>query len=205
MPTDYRVTINGRYGTLEASAARLQVSVGNPRYEGRKLEALADFCRRRYENTTVVLSDTLQRHNLPEPQRYWMACRREGQEWLERNRAALHGLTIRRWDDYLMDPRYASARALIDKLTASGPAHEAILALAERQTSIPIERSLSFLREELAVFSFMMEDKAIDIYAGSWITPAIRELKLPAFDCIRCLSVDLERKRTAKPDLALSA
>lgn len=195
--TDYKVCINRRYGSLEASVARLQVSIGNPRYEGRKLHALTDFCRRRYQTTTVVLSDTLQRHNLPEPERHWMACRRDGQEWLNRNRAALHGLIVRRWDDYLIDDRYAQARALIGELTASGPAYEAIRMRAEKQAVVPIARSLEFLREELAVFSVMMEDKAVDIYAGSWITEVIQELKLPAFDVVRFLSVDLARRKSS--------
>lgn len=194
----YKVCINKRYGDLESNNARLQVSVGNPRYEGEKLQALADFCRRRYNHTTVVLSDTLQRHNKHDPARYWMACRREGQEWLERNREYLQGFTIMRWDSYLMDERYVEARQVIDQRTAQGEAYQALMAMAEsHHHSAPLEQCMEFLREELAVFSFMMEEKAIDIYAGSWITSLLQSIDLPVFSHIRCLSVDLERKKTA--------
>lgn len=192
----YKVCINKRYGDLESDYARLQVSVGNPRYEGAKLQALADFCRRRYIHTTIVLSDTLQRHNKPDPARYWMACRREGQEWLERNREYLQGFTIVRWDNYLIDERYVKARQAIDQRTAQGEAYQALMAMAaNHHHAAPLEQCVEFLREELAVFSFMMEEKAIDVYAGSWITSLLQSIDLPVFSHIRCLSVDLERKK----------
>lgn len=201
----YKVCINKRYGELEAKNARLQISVGNPRYEGAKLEALADFCRRRYKHTIVVLSDTLQRHNKSVPALNWMACRREGQDWLERNRHYLHGFFIIRWDSYLMDERYARARRSIDSLTSQGAAYEALIALANKHHhAAPIEQCIEFLREELAVFSFMMEEKAIDIYAGSWITELIQATPLPVFQNIRCLSVDLEKKKLSSNSSELS-
>lgn len=192
----YRVCVNNRFGPLEANNARIQVSVGNPRYEGEKLKALLSYCRDRFDNTQIILSDTLQRHNKPDPARYWMACRREGKEWIERNRDALKGFQIVRWDEYLMDDRYAAARTTINRLTSRGEGAKALAILVEKHIfKAPLNQCYDFLREELAIFSFMMEVPAVDIYAGSWISPLFRAVKLPVFANIKCLSVDFERKK----------
>ncbi len=191
----FKIEIKKRHGALEAKNARLQISDGGARFEGERFKALADFCRRRYENTTVIVSDTLQRHNTAAPVASWEASRRAGDEWLERNKEALQGFKIVRWDDFLTSPDFQRELQNIRSLTSQGAAQAALNAISfefNRRRSVPINQCQDFLLEELTAFAMMFPEPAVDIYPGQWITPLIANTPHPSFNYnkIRCLSVE---------------
>ncbi len=197
--SDYRVTVNGKYGSRPSDKARIQISIGNPKYEGAKLLTLTAWCAARFKETEVIVSDTLQRHNLSyDTATAWNITREEGDKWLRRNAVALEGAKIIRWDELLHHEDYASSYEIIEKgLQQSESAQKTLTAMVERMSKrrdIPQENCIDFLKEELAIFHFMMKNPAVDIYAGSWITDIFEALSIPVFQNLQCLEVDFERK-----------
>lgn len=200
--SNYKVCINKRYGTLSADNCRIQVSIGNPKYEGEKFVALMEWAKRRYKRVDVIVSDTLQRHNLPEPDSAatWNKTRREGLAWIKRNRTASKGVELIMWDDLLAHPAYKAATNEIANAVKKTAIREEIENTARRFTQrngSSVTASTDFLLEELAVFSVLFQHPAIDVYAGSWISNIFEALqeKVPVFENIRCLQIDFERKR----------
>lgn len=197
----FRIEIKKRYGSLESTNARLQVSVGGPRFEGDRFRALADFCRRRHSETAVIVSDTLQRHNwIGENDMRW-AAKAEGDAWIERNAAALEGFKIVRWDDFIDHPEFEKNYQDIVKLTENVSARAAINTISfefNKRRGVPIQQCRDFLLEELTVFSMMFKEPAIDIYPGAWITPLISATPHPSFapNQIRCISVEPVHMKT---------
>lgn len=199
MTKEYRVTVTKRHGSGQNDKARIQMSLGNPRYEGEKFFALCEWCNKRYGEVELILSDTLQRHNQTESMRYWQSYRRQGNEWLLRNREALRGMRIIRWDDLLHHPDYADTHEQVSNMLLDiKPPYlrETAMRQSQRQ-GVSYRQCVNFLTEELAAFALLFEDPADDIYAGSWITPLLDALPINAFSTYRCLSVDFERKKAA--------
>lgn len=168
----YKVCIVQNADWHDVSSCRIQVSVGNQKYEGAKWLALTEWCTARFDRTTIILSDTLQRHNLAtSPALAWDISRHEGDKWLARNRSAF---PVIRWDELLSDPRYPAARQRVNRIAESG----------------------EFLREELAVFSFLLDGDAVNIYAGSWIVEPLYRIGLTP----RRIAVDFVKNRAFAPD-----
>lgn len=199
--SDYRVTVNGKYGFRPSDKARIQVSIGNPKYESTKLLALTEWCAARFKETEVIVSDTLQRHNLLiDTATAWNITRDEGDKWLRRNSVALKGLSIVRWDELLQSDNYASSLEIIEEGLKNNKAYETFLEMAEGfaiRRNLPFDNCAAFLKEELAIFHFMMQEPAVDVYAGSWISKIFDALSLPVFKDVHCLEVDFERKKVA--------
>ncbi len=198
--SDYRVTVNGTYGQRAANRARIQVSVGNPKYEGNKLVALIKWCASRFEETEIILSDTLQRYNYSSGDAAWDESRQEGDRWIERNAETLKGLKITRWDDLLRDDAFMPSMQKIESGLNNPEARKCLFEMAARfstRNDIPPEKCIAFLKEELAVFHFLMQAPAVDIYAGTWVTNIFETLSLPVFENAQCIVVDFERKKTA--------
>ena len=201
-PRGFRIEIKKRFGMLASAACRLHVSVGVDRFEGEKMVALAEFCRRRYHTTTIIVSDTLQRYNFPDLEDAMTATRMAGEEWLARNEKALLGFKIKRWDDFISDPTFASAVDKMRTLTESGPANAALNAISmdfSARRGVPVSNCNDFLLEELTVFSRLFEDPAVDVYPGAWITPLIASTRHKSFEAqnLRCLSVEPVRLKVA--------
>ncbi len=199
--SDYRVTVNGKYGSRPSDKARIQISIGNPKYEGTKMLALTEWCSSRFKETEIIVSDTLQRHNLNmDMATAWNTTRDEGDKWLRRNAVALEGFKIIRWDELLHHDDYASSFEHIEDGLQNREAHTVFLDMAmgfSARRAIPLEKCVAFLKEELAIFHFMMQEPAVDIYAGSWVSSIFDALSLPAFKDLHCLEVDFEKKKKA--------
>lgn len=159
------------------------------------------WCSSRFKETEIILSDTLQRHNYFEESRSaWDSARLEGDKWIERNAQALNGHKIIRWDELLNDDAFIPAMKKIEAGLNDAKARKCLFEMAARfsvRRSITPEKCIEFLKEELAVFHFLMQKPAVDIYAGSWITDIFETLSLPVFKDLQCIVVDFERKRTA--------
>jgi hypothetical protein len=202
--SDHRAKVKGRYGTRPADKARIGVSVGSPKSEGSKMLAIAEWCRKRFPETEVIVADTLQRHYLPGTvDEAWTVARAQGDEWLSRNAEALHCFTVTRWDSLLAHPAYAESLAALEWALTIRRTQEALHDMASgfsARFNVPMERCAAFLKEELAVMGFMMRDPAIDIYAGTIITPLFDALApvLPAFADMQWLEVDFDRRKAAQ-------
>jgi len=112
----YRVRINRNADWRAVDRARLQISLGNSRYEGDKLFAILEWCAHRFAETTLIVSDTLRRHNYDAPPDVALALsRQDGDRWLDRNRDVLRRFPCRqtRWDEWLAHPRYPEARCRV--------------------------------------------------------------------------------------------
>lgn len=176
----YKLSLNSKAPWRSFDRVRVQVSLHNPRYEGAKWQAINEWCCHRFKHVDIILSDTLQRHNGADAKK----ARQEGDAWLLRN--PVKGNLIR-WDELLADPSYKPAATKVQNAYRDDKAFRARLnSKARNHQSGP-----EFLLEELAVFSFLFERPAIDLYAGSWIRDLFKPLGLQG----NVLSVDLERNR----------
>lgn len=224
----YKVCTNGKHGIREdRSHCRLQISMGIERHTGDKFAALCEWANRRFDRTTIIVSDSLQRHNL----RYDNACGEEeahyqalmiGDKWLSDNKEALSlisDLSITRWDDWLSHPdfprnhnelwkRYKTNREFKRSINIriNYMWHRKNLNNSDRfsieRKAAYFSNSLNYLMEELALFPIMFEEKAIDVYAGSWfydlfqtMIPIVSSPISKSLEQATCYEVDFERKK----------
>ncbi len=200
----YKICINRTAPWQRYKTCRLQISVGKPQYEGEKFRALCEWARNRFPRTVYIVSDTLQRHNILyetgcTPASAWKLSRAEGDRWLERNMDSMRLATdhsIFRWDELIGNRHYRPIQPMqaldqaIDKTVADfWRRHSAV----RPQDPAFAKHSRDFLLEELAVFAFLFNDPAIDVYAGSWFKD-LMEVQFPEKDY---LSVDYTRNKAA--------
>ena len=207
----YKVCINKHAGWQNHSSARLQISVGNPKYEGEKLYAALEWCNHRFDLTILIVSDTLQRHNHIAKEGLdsasaWKLSRLEGDRWLWRNHPSIKKFKkchITRWDEWLNHRNYQNSREAIDKAFMQEPlkgAMDKIVAERMKRTTTPEmkECTWNFVSEEFAVFACQHEQRAINIYAGSTFSELQEGLKghsgiLAGFDTDEWLEIDMTR------------
>jgi tRNA-dependent cyclodipeptide synthase len=191
----YRVSLKNRTAWQGSVHVRLQISVGKPGTEGEKFYALCEWAAARFPMVVLVVSDSLQRHNLMFEHGLSAAAAHaqsvaEGDAWLVRNRVALGLLNqpqVLRWDAALAHPETTVARRSLEALIHASPefgrALDATIAAfwqrhaGQNATYTPFRRdafarhSRDFLLEELAVFSWLCRADGVDAYAGSWLAP----------------------------------
>jgi tRNA-dependent cyclodipeptide synthase len=197
----YKVCINKKAPWQKYSHCRLQISVGKERYEGEKFRALCEWASHRFEHVTLIVSDTLQRHNYRHqlgcnPSAAWKISRMDGDKWLKNNKDALAMLpskTIIRWDELLEDLQYldvvtSSLDCALDKTIEDFWKRNPY---GDRASFYMHSRH--FLLEELSVFTYLFEEPAIDIYAGSWF----QELMNVTFPEKDYMAVDYTRNKAA--------
>lgn len=173
----YKVCLNRKTDWQVFNSCRIQVSVGNPRYEGAKYQALLEWCYHRFDNVEIILSDTLQRYNLRQQMGIdnataWKLSRLEGQAWLKRNPCP-YDFKVTCWDELLKHPSFSMRRGAIDRQYKKNPAFRSLVDAAAEKYG-----NADFLLEEIAVFSFLFKDPAVDVYAGSWITDILNAIGL---------------------------
>ena len=198
----YKICINRKAPWRNYETCRLQISVGKPRYEGEKFRALCEWASHRFGHVIYIVSDTLQRHNILyetgcSPAVAWKLSRHAGDAWLARNGAAMslsRNADIVRWDDLLHHPAFMPLTPMPD---LEGALAATIGDFWRRHghdgnpTPLFTRHSRAFLLEELGVFSFLFDDPAIDIYAGSWFEELMR-VQFPLKDY---LAVDYTRNK----------
>lgn len=218
----YKVSLKNSVPWQEFATQRIQISIGNANTEGDKFFALCEWAAARFERVSLIVSDTLQRHNLGFEEALsmpgaWALARSSGDAWLLRNADALRLLPearMVRWDNLLADPRYAPALSRLQALSKQESAFAAAIDAtveafwrrnAERLGSVRRGRfdasSKAFLLEELAVFTFLCADAGLDAYAGSWLEGIFTVLRAEPeafFDAFRrdWLQVDFTRNKS---------
>lgn len=222
----YKVFVKDKCPWQLYKKARLQISMVNPKHDGDKFFALAEWAAARFDHVNLIVSDTLHRHNIA----FQVGCdailARQaslelGEQWLLRNQHAIALIprkTIIRWDHYTNHSDYNAAHKYIGELyklndkfrnSVIEKAHEFSFrnylgANDNPASDALIETSINYILEEIAVFSLMFRDeRAVDIYPGSWFKEVFESLKqigdndmLQGFFSAECLRVDFVRNRS---------
>jgi len=199
----YKVMVKDKGIWQRHHSARLQISVGNPKHEGEKFFALAEWAAARFDHITVIVSDTLQRHNLAlrqglSPDEALRQSYALGTRWLEANKLALALMPqarITRWNDWLDHSEHNTYLELITSLyqdktktreSINEKAREFTTKHAINDGSVNNidlwhDTSVHYILEELAAFALMFsETKAVDVYPGSWFSDVFEALALDA-------------------------
>lgn len=224
----YKVFVKDKSNWREHNVARLQISVGNPKHTGDKFFALTEWAAARFDKVILIVSDSLQRHNLAlhhniSIEDAYQVSVLNGKRWLKENKTALDNLApsqkiVTVWDDWLSHANYAAARAEINHLfNTNSFFKESIETTAQYfcQRSggeelitqhRDIETSISYILEEIAAFAIMFrETLAVDIYPGSWfkevfdvIVQAETSSRMSGFSNVECLRVDFTRNKAIR-------
>lgn len=110
----------------------MPISVGQPIHEGEKFAAVVKLVNRNFKECTILVDDTIQRHNFGIVHPSWTdeqlynISREEGDKWIERNMKSIEdNLTIPhkiiRWDDWSKDPRFEGFHKKIIDMYNSDP------------------------------------------------------------------------------------
>ena len=207
--------------------ARLQISMDNPKHTGDKFLALTEWAATRFEHVTLIVSDTLQRHNIAsnnnlDLEEAYTISLAKGDDWISHNAAAINALpnkTITRWDEWLRDPQFKQTHNLlkylydnvedfryaVDKKALDFCKRHAANLTTEFVLANHLRASVDYILEELSAFSRMFATtKAIDIYPGEWFKDIFDVLKersdaplLSGFHTAECLRVDFIRNHGA--------
>jgi len=190
----YKVVLNSPSIWRDYSICRLQISVGKPKHEGDKFFALTEWAAARFDKIYLIVSDTLQRHNLAlemgiDLSEAYTVAQTKGHEWLRDNKRAIdniptHRRIITMWDDWMSHAEYAETRIAINVLYTHSPLFKAAIdakadEFCRRQAdngsivhdSRPeaFETSVRYILEEVAAFGIMLRQQPVlDIYPGHW-------------------------------------
>ncbi len=190
----YKVVLNSPSIWRGYSTCRLQISVGKPKHEGDKFFALTEWAAARFDKVYLIVSDTLQRHNLAlemgiDLSRAYTVAQIKGHEWLRDNKRAIDNIPVHKrivtvWDDWVSHHEYAATRLAINSLYARCPIFKAAIAdkaqeFCRRQADNgsmihddrpeAFETSVRYILEEVAAFGIMLRQQpVVDIYPGPW-------------------------------------
>lgn len=208
----YRVRARGDYWRTRAHC-RLPISVGQAYHEGDKFRAAIEWvdrhAERPFRQCTVVLADTLQRHNLDSADS-WKRAEDAGDSWLSRNAGALAAAGIScsvvRWSELLNHPIFSVMHTRVQDLVDVDPqmrgAVQAVVAdqverrrTANGPTMDDLARRVQrYVLEEIAAIGVMeVMDPGAMCYPGG----------MRLFETARRLAfVDFERSLPGMPSLA---
>lgn len=164
----YKVKPLKKAGNQAVTTARLDISVGMEYHEGEKLKATVDWAKNKYQKVIVSVADSLQRYNLNN--NYALSIRL-GDEWIERNKDAIEGCFVQRWDSILNHLFYDIG--LVKNLYVNDLAFR--LLIEDQINSLKLvksskESSVEYLLEEIAGFAVLFRTQpAVDIYPGSFL------------------------------------
>lgn len=190
----YKVVLNSPSIWRDYSTCRLQISVGKPKHEGDKFFALTEWAAMRFDRVYLIVSDTLQRHNLAlemgiDLSEAYTVAQIKGHEWLRDNKRAIdnipaHKRIVTVWDDWMSHAEYAETRMAINALYANSPLFKAAIhskadefcrRQADNGSTIhdsrleAFEASVRYILEEIAAFGIMLRQQPVlDIYPGPW-------------------------------------
>ncbi len=118
---DYKLRARSPWNWRDYATVRMEISVGQPYHEGRKLELALDWARGNFDRSVIILGDSPQRYNMMLEQglteaRAEAQARAAGDEWLDRNANRLQGMEVTRWNDWKARSAYLPNRAAVSRL-----------------------------------------------------------------------------------------
>jgi tRNA-dependent cyclodipeptide synthase len=215
----YKVFVKDKGLWRNYSVARLQISVGNPKHEGDKFFALTEWAAGRFDKVILIVSDTLQRHNLAQDREIdikdaYDVSLLQGQKWLRDNKAAIENIPSEKcvmtlWDAWMAHPDFKNTYAeIINIYHTEDSVKYSVLEKAENfwarhDFKGTIDTSVDYILEELAAFAIMFkETSAIDIYPGAWFKEIFESIVrvsssnlLAGYKDAACLRVDFTRNQ----------
>lgn len=177
--------------TFGNSKCILSISVGYKSFEGEKLKAFLELINKSFKTCLMQISDSLQRHTLKIIQDIDDKIAHEqanllGENWLTQNQALLDLFTIpleiKRWDEWLVHPRFSEYRSKIDALYEENASFaesflkNAIEFVERTKKHYPeksideqeaLKLSLAYLKEECTVMCLWVLEKCqFEVYPG---------------------------------------
>lgn len=169
--SSYRVSLSGAAGWNGKKTCSLEISLGNPRQAGEKLQAIVEWAEKNFELCLFHIGDTLYRHNFETdgmtPAAARDAALKGGDDWLTTHADIIESCRVPykivRWDRWLDDPAFPALHSAIrDMYLSNDDFRRAVMAdvwmFMERQQdrigSVGPEKFISnciaFLLEEAA-------------------------------------------------------
>lgn len=209
---------------ITRTACRMCISVGARVYENGGLQIILEWILDRFEGCTVVVADTLQRHNLPqslsEAQREHRAMQ-NGDTWLLHHESTLgkfsHRIKIERWNNLLHRPTF------FEHVQSIADAYEVYPAFREavecdinsylRRKQVPPHTYLElrsggqkYILEELAVIALLEATiPSVEVYPGAQLhaCKVFKQLKLenatPYLSGVRFVELNISDHDTTTP------
>lgn len=115
----YKVKTRGSYATHGTKQCTLPISVGQEYHEDNKFLSLYKWAQQHFDNVQIIVTDTLQRHNImfsdevDEAEAIERALIK-GQEWINKNASFVSKEKIILWDDLLNLPGVAEYQEKIN-------------------------------------------------------------------------------------------
>jgi tRNA-dependent cyclodipeptide synthase len=214
----YKVTILTGSGWQGQKKCRIQMSLRNPKYEGDKLYGILEWASTRFKEVDFILSDTLLRHNLMfeegiSEKEAHIKSQKLGTEWLDRNSHYFNefeNIQIVRWSDLislscLNDYLEILTTTFLNNPELKNSVNGVVNGFWSRKYNsdgvyeLFAKNGVNYLLEELAVFGILFEDKAIDVYAGQWVSGCIECITdlqiINSYENAHYLEIDLVRNK----------
>jgi hypothetical protein len=169
------------------------VSVGSDAHEGDRFEATLKLINKNFSRCTILVGDSLQRHNLPllemkTSDNDYKHSIYLGDQWIQRNINAITSLTItntiRRWDEWLKSSYFPQhlkyVKSCYEKnktlqMAIDASINEFTYRFRKNLNNINLDliykASFDYLCEEIAILMLMMPEEKYDyiIYPGKKI------------------------------------
>ena len=192
----YEVKISETLRSAPPSNIVIPISMGDGALSGERLKALIEELQGLGHKLTVVIADSLNRHN----SKNLTSDLANGQNYLEENEGTLSRVTVQRWDDWVKGDREAEFKeklALVEERSKpKSEIYNKLLRTCKKALlRTPTEDSLTYLREEYAVFlmfhdfDYLVYTKPITDGLAS-IDKNFRDEKKPCYEFVRVNAVD---------------
>lgn len=183
---DYRLRTQSPWNWRDFDTVRLEISVGQDYHEGTKLKTATEWARDNFRRAVIILGDTIQGYNLAianksDLQTAFDQARAAGDDWLVRNRTAIAGVEVTRWDDWKSHEAYQDNETAINRLYKNNATFRDHIDDTvddfwwRRNAPVPNDKrfhslSRDFLLEESAVFATAYgELGGISAYPGTFL------------------------------------
>lgn len=211
---EYSIKVKNGAGWRDFNVARMHISVGQSKHEGKKLRAALDWASENFERVIICVNDTLQRHNIEfqgkKPDAAMAFSEAAGREWIERNLHVVRKLPrfeLIRWESWRAHQDYSAHLRRMEALYDTEPSFrlevdsEIRSFWHRRGNELPgsfedFEKfSKRYLLEECAAFQIMYErDAAADVYPGTTLLPTTAQAVLSP-DRSRFTRIDFRRQQ----------
>jgi hypothetical protein len=156
---------------FKVSSSLVLISMDSSSHEGKKFKATLDLVDKSFKNCTILIGDTLYRHNLRREfpmlseKDIYLKTLKLGDNWIERNQASIERLSIpyqiTRWDKWVNHPDFENSLLKIKSCYNTDNHFKSNFDLAVKEylqrgvkdNKVDFTACLSYLKEECAVMT----------------------------------------------------